>query len=292
MTTVNPLSLSGLIRRFWRKAILTWGLALLESLSLVAFPIVIAWAVDDLLNGSWSGMLKLCGLCLALLFVGAARRFYDTRAYGRIYCTLADEVLAEERRKQSALSATSARVSLFKELVEFFEESLPSLLNEFIGLFGTLIIVAVMDSRVFLACLGAACFTLVVYWLSSGRIFRLNQGINDEAEKQVAVLELGDRSAARRHFSLLTRWRIRISDLETLNYSLIWLAMSAIVIYTIIAVGSSGTTTIGQVIAVVMYVFGFVEAILAFPLYYVQTIRLREIAERLARPSTLTLSRK
>ncbi len=282
MTAVNPFSLSGLIYRFWRKAILTWGLALLESLSLVAFPIVIAWAVDDLLNGSWSGTLKLGGLCLALLFVGAARRFYDTRAYGRIYCTLADEALAEERRKRSTLSTTSARVSLFKELVEFLEESLPSLLNEFIGLFGTLAIIAVIDWRVFLACLGAAGVTLVVYGLSSGKIFRLNQGVNDETEKQVAVLEFGDRSATRRHFGLLTRWRIRISDLETLNYSLIWLAMSAIVIYTIVAVATSGTATMGQVIAVVMYVFGFVEAVLAFPLHYVQFIRLREIAQRLA----------
>ncbi len=255
-----------------------------ESVSLVAFPVVIGWAVDDLLNDSGAGVLKLGGLCLVLLFVGAARRFYDTRAYAHIYRTVADEVVAEERRRQSPLSTTSARVSLFREFIEFLEESIPALLNEFIGLFGTLAIIALIDLRVFFACLGAAGFTTGVYWLSGGRIFRLNQGMNDETEKQVAVLESGDRATVQHHFGLLAHWQIRLSDLETGNYSVIWLALSAVVIYTIIAVATSATATMGQVIAAVMYVFGFVEAILAFPLYYAQLIRLREIAGRLAAP--------
>jgi len=280
---MHSFSLSWLIRRFWRKAILTWGMVLLEALLLVAFPVVIGWAVDDLLNDSWAGVLELGGLCLGLLLVGSARRFYDTRAYAGIYRTVADEVVAEERRKESPLSTTSARVSLFREFIEFLEESIPSLLNEFISLFGTLIIIAWIDVRVFFACLGAAAFTVVVYGLSSGKIFWLNQGMNDEMERQVAVLESGDRPAVQGHFNFLTRWQIRMSDLETWNYSFIWLALSAVVIYTIVAVATSGTATMGQVVAAVMYVFGFVEATLAFPLFYAQLVRLREIASRLAR---------
>ncbi len=286
MTTVNPFSLSGLIRRFWRKAMLTWGLTLLDAAALVAIPVAIGWAVDDLLNGSWTGVFKLGGICLVLLVVGAGRRFYDTRVYTKIYCTVADEVVATERQKGSPLSTVSARVSLFKEFVDFLEESIPSLLNEFIGLFGTLAIIAVIDLRVFFACLGAAVLTMTVYWLSSGKIFRLNQGMNDETERQVDVLESGDRPAVRRHFRFLADWQIRMSDLDTLNYSVIWLALSGVLVYTVIAVATSGAATMGQVVSVVMYVFGFIEAVLAFPLYYAQLIRLREIAGRLAMPAS------
>ena len=282
MTTVNPFSLSGLIRRFWRKAMLTWGLTLLDAAALVAIPVAIGWAVDGLLSGSWAGVFKLGGICLVLLVVGAGRRFYDTRVYTKIYCKVADEVVDAERQKGSPLSAVSARVSLFKEFVDFLEESIPSLLNEFIGLFGTLAIIAVIDLRVFFACLGAAVLTLVVYWLSDGKIFRLNQGVNDETERQVDVLESGNRPAVRRHFRFLAHWRIRMSDLDTLNYSIIWLALSGVLVYTVIAVATSGAATTGQVVSVVMYVFGFIEAVLAFPLYYAQLIRLREIAGRLA----------
>lgn len=284
MKKVNPFSLSGLIRRFWRRAALTWILVLLDAAALVAIPVAIGWAVDGLLNGSWAGVFKLSGLCFALLIFGAGRRFYDTRIYTKIYSTVADEVVEAERQKGSPLSAVSARVSLFREFVDFLEGSIPSLLNEFIGLFGTLAILLLIDLRVFFACLGAATFTLAVYWLNEGRIFRLNQGMNDETEREVAVLESGDRPAVRSHFQLLARWQIRMSDLDTLNYSLIWLALSGVLIYTVVVVASSGTATIGQVVSAVMYVFGFMEAVLVFPLYYAQLIRLREISGRLATP--------
>lgn len=285
MKTVNPFSLSGLIRRFWRRMALTWLFVLLEAAALVVIPVAIGWAVDGLLIGSWEGVFKLGGLCLLLLLVGAGRRFYDTRAYSGIYYTVADEVVDGERRKESPLSAVSARVSLFKEFIDFLEESIPSLLNEFIGLFGTLAIIASIDLRVFFSCLAAAGVTMVIYWLSGGKIFRLNQGMNDETERQVAILESGDRRTVSRHFGLLARWRIRMSDLDTLNYSVIWLALSGVLVFTVVAVASSGTVTLGQVVSVVMYVFGFIEAVLAFPFYYAQLIRLREIAGRLATPS-------
>ncbi|MFG0257729.1 MAG: ABC transporter six-transmembrane domain-containing protein [Phycisphaerales bacterium JB043] len=282
MRTDNPFSLGALVRRYWRRTALTWGLVLLEALALVAFPVVIGWAVDGLLNDNWSGVFKLGGLCLVLLLAGAARRFYDTRTYAHIYRTVADEVVEEERRKQSPLSAVSGRVSLFGELISFLEESIPSLLNEFIGLFGTLALIATIDVRVFFACLGAAGVTVAVYWLSEAKIFKLNSGLNDEIEQRVAVLESGDRAVVRRHFGLLTRWQIRMSDLETVNYSIIWLALSGVVVYTVVTVAVSGTATMGEVIAAVMYVFGFVEAALVFPLHYAQLIRLREISSRLS----------
>ncbi len=281
MSDGNPFSLGGLIRRFWRKAALTWVLVVLDAAALVSIPVAIGWAVDGLMNDSWEGVLKLGGICFALLLVGSSRRFYDTRAYGEIYCVVADEVVEAERRKGRSLSTVSARVSLFKEFVDFLEESVPALLNEFIGLFGTLAIIALIDLRVFFVCLGAAVFTVVIYGLSGGRIFRLNRGVNDETEKQVAILESGDRREVARHFQLLTRWRIRMSDLDTLNYSLIWLALSGALIYTVVAVATSGAATMGQVVSAVMYVFGFIEAVLSFPFYYAQLIRLREIAGRL-----------
>ena len=96
-------SVSNLIRRYWRRTAVTWGLVLFEALALVAMPAVIGWSMDDLLNDRVNGVIMLGGLCLVLLFVGAARRFYDTRAYAHIYRTVADELVAEEREKRTPL---------------------------------------------------------------------------------------------------------------------------------------------------------------------------------------------
>ncbi len=55
-------------------------------------------------------------------------------------------------------------------------------------------------------------------------------------------------------------------------------------VITVITVPSLGSATFGQIVSAVMYVFGFIENIMAFPLYYQQMIWLQEIATRLTNP--------
>lgn len=278
------ISLPHLVRRFWKLTAITWVLVLLEGAALVAMPLVIGWAVDDLLNKSLSGIYQLAALCAFMLVVGAGRRVYDTRAYARIYRTVASELVAHEQQQEASLSKISARSNLFTELVDFLEESIPSILQQFINLAGTLAIIAIIDSRVFWVCLVSMVLTAGVYSLSERRIFRLNRGANDELERQVDVLRAGRRRDIRRHFTRLMDWRVKLSDLETLNFSLIWIGLAAVLVSTVVIVTSSGDSTFGGIVSSVMYVFGFIEGVMVLPLYFQQLIRLREIATRLARP--------
>lgn len=275
------LSLANLLRRFWRKSLLTWVLVLLEGIALVLMPLAIGWAVDDFMNGRYDGISLLGGLCLLLLIVGSGRRFYDTRAYAAIYQTVAGELVEQEKSKRTDLSRTSARVKLFAEFIDFLEESLPAILHQLIALGGTLLIILFINIKVLMMCLLCIFLTALVYTFSSRRIYNLNQGGNNEFEKQVDILKNGDRASTGRHFKRLMRWQIRLSDLETINYSLIWLFLSAVILFTIYAVTSSGNSSFGQIVAAVMYVFGFTESLLAFPLYYQQMVRLQEISARL-----------
>lgn len=43
----------------------------------------------------------------------------------------------------------------------------------------------------------------------------------------------------------------------------------------------SGIITYGQGLAILMYVFGYIESVIALPLFYQQFIRLQEIPSRL-----------
>lgn len=277
-----PVTITSLLGRFWRRSLLTWVLVLAEGVTLLAMPLVIGWAVDGLLNDQWGGVIQLASLSGILLVVGAARRFYDTRAYAGIYRTVAGELVRSERTLGHSISRTSARVNLFSEFVEFMEESLPDLLHQIIGLVGTLLIIAAIDLRVLLACVGAALLVAVIYGVSGRRIYRITRGGNDELERQVDVLADGREHGVSGHFRQLTLSQIRLSDLETVNYSLIWLAMTSVVIYTVIAVSTSGQATFGQILSAVMYVYGFSEAVMIFPMHYQHLIRLREIGQRLA----------
>ncbi|MEM9557138.1 MAG: ABC transporter six-transmembrane domain-containing protein [Acidobacteriota bacterium] len=279
----DAVSLGHLVRRFWRLTALTWVLVLLEGLCLVALPLVIGRAVDGLMNERVTGVVELTVLCGVLLLVGAGRRVFDTRAYARIHRTVAGELVVHEKRRQASLSEISARTHLFTELIEFLEESIPSVLLQLINLAGTLVIIALIDLEVFLACLASIVFAALVYSLSEERIFRINAGANDELERQVEILAATSEREIPPHFKRLMGWRIKLSDLETLNFSVIWAALTLLLIFTVVVVTTTADLSFGRIVSAVMYVFGFIESVLILPLYYQQLVRLREITQRLAR---------
>jgi len=276
------ISLKGLFMRFWKNASLTWGLVLLESMALVLIPLLIGRAVDGLLHKNTAGLFQLAGICGFLFFVGSCRRFYDTRAYARVYRIVANEVVTKENNNQSSVSTISARLQLFREFIQFLEMSTPDVIQQCVNLIGTLGIIILIDLKLALYCLVAAFLTALIYAVTDKRIYSLNKGRNSEFEKQVDILEKMESRSLKKHLKFLTLWEIRLSDLETINYSIIWIFLSIVLLFTVFTMTLSQNTSTGEVLSAVMYVFGFVESILVFPIYYQQIIRLREISDRLS----------
>lgn len=280
--THEKISLKTLVARFWKKTILTWLLVILEGFALLLMPLAVGWAVDSLLKGKTDGIIQLGGLCMILLVIGTGRRFYDTRVYSGIYRKISHEMVTREQNRKTSLSKISARTNLFTEFIEFLENALPDILNQFLGLIGTLGIIIFIDIRIFWVCLGGVVLTVAVYILSQNIMFQLNKGQNDEFEKQIEVLSSSEPENISTHFRNLMGWNIKLSDLETINFSLTWIFLVGVLLGSILIVATSATASFGQVVTIIMYVFGFMENVMAFPLYYQQIIRLQEIATRLA----------
>ena len=277
----NNISLKTLLRRFWKKTLVTWLLVVLEGFCLLLLPLAIGWAVDDLLKDEMHGIVQLGALCVGLLIIGAIRRFYDTRIYSGIFRKVSIELVTREKSRGTSLSKISARTNLFTEFIKFLENSIPDIFNHFISLAGTLCIIVFINFQVFVACLVGAMVTLMIYLLSQKKILNLNKGHNNEFERQVDIIASHKCETVQSHFRNLMSWTIKLSDLETINFSLTWMVLAAVLVCSIVVLVSSATVTFGQVVSTVMYVFGFIESVITFPLYYQQMIRLREIASRL-----------
>ena len=278
----DGISLRRLFRRFRFRIVLTWILVLGEAGLLLFFPLVMGVAIDDYLeDSSCTGLWQLALLGLASLVVGAARRFYDTRVYSGIYARIAPELVEKEKRQSSSTSVVSARAGLATELVEFFENSLPAILDSFVSLCGTLLIILFLNRNVFFACMASMILVALIYWATSGRTYRWNSGYNEQLERQVAVLEGGDRGAVKSHFKSIMKWNIRLSDLETTNFSLSWFLLMAVLVYAIVAIIEGGVTAHGRVLAILMYVFSYIESVVTLPLFYQHFVRLKEISHRL-----------
>jgi len=279
----NPssLSLKSIFMRFRWRISLTLSLVVVETLLALLYPLFIGWAINDLLSDSFRGIYLLVGLGILSVSMGSLRRFYDTRIYAKIYQTITPEMVANEKARGQSTSTITARSSLLTEFVEFLENAMPEVITSFIGLAGVLIIISTLNSKVFFACLALLGLVALIYLVIGNKNYQLNAGYNNELEKQVEAIKHPDITQARVHFKRLMHWNIRLSDLETVTYFIIWLGIIALFVYTPIAAIKHGMTDYGLIVALLMYVFDYIEKTSTLPLYVQQVIRLREISHRL-----------
>ena len=275
------MTLRQIISRFRWRVGATVTLVVVEAAVDILFPLFIGLAINDLLDDRYQGVFLLGGLGVAALAVGTARRFFDTRAYAGIYEVIAGELVAREHHRNTETSKIAARTTLAGEFVEFLESSMPEIVSATVGTVGILVIIGGLNLNVFFACLGLVALMVITYWATAGRNLALNRGYNDELERQVTVIDSRRTDAIGGHFRALMRWNRKLSDLETVNYIAIWLGVIALLVYAPIEVIEPGRTGYGFAFSAMLYVFQYIEAVVALPLFIQQLIRLREISRRL-----------
>ncbi len=272
------MNLRHLIKTYQWNFLLMLLLVLVDAGLLVLFPLFIGYAIDDVLVNEYQGSFLLGALGMLTLIIGAGRRFYDSRFYARIYQQLGVEVAS---RLKESTSTKSAHLGFLGEVVEFFENSAPEIINNTIALIGTLAIIATMDLRIFFGCLIILLLVMLVYGFSEKRTVRYNASYNSELENQVTVLSENNPIQLRWHLRKLMKWNVKLSDLETVNFSIVWLFMMAFLVASIIISVGNGMISYGSIFALVLYLFQFIENITIMPLYYQQWLRLKEIVDRL-----------
>ena len=125
-------------------------------------------------------------------------------------------------------------------------------MNSVIAIVGTLMIILSLNGSIFVACLATSLFILAVYGLGGKHNFRLNKGYNDEFERQVDVLGSADKEQISTHFKSMMRGNVRLSDFETFNFSLAWVALILLLLYAIYAAVMSGLGAFGTIFSLVV----------------------------------------
>lgn len=276
-------SLVSIAKRFSLRIGFTMMLVILESLLDILYPLFIGWAVNDLISGEFQGLYMLAGLGFTSLLLGSARRFYDTRIYSGIYREVASDMVEQGRNRGLSVSKLSARCDLMTELVEFFEQSMPGIVVSIIGLVGTLIVITSLNSQVSVACLALLIVMLLTWWATGSSQYKFHENYNQILEQRVDALGQKGMFAIRTHFMDLMRWNIKLSDLETVNFAILWLGVVGLLIATpLLTINThEGQPEVGTILSLLIYVFEFSDKVVTLPLYIQQLIRLSEISQRL-----------
>lgn len=260
---------------------LCWGhlMVLAEALLGLAIPYLIGNAVNDAVAQSFSGSLVLLIVSVLLALTGAFRRSFNIRLYGRIFKRLA--VKQVDNWPQAETSKVSAHFNLFQEFVDIMREDIPSLFYQLINIIGTLIILVSMSWLTTFSAVVCGLAILLVYYLYRNRIKFYNQQYNAEYESQVeAINHPYRRGKVRLHLHKFIHWKIKLTDMDTLTYTIGWIILDFFMVMAIWHIVGSGEIKEGMIVTLVMYLYQLTSAFAELPFFYVRFIRLREIARQ------------
>jgi ABC-type multidrug transport system fused ATPase/permease subunit len=260
----------------------TYSLTLIERGCTLAYPALTGLAVDGLVDRNFRGLIALTSVWLLHLVVTFIRHRYDTRVFMRIYAEIAVHTTESQQKRGHSLSKISARVELARNIVDFFEAEIPAVFHNLVAVVGSLIMLFIYDRH-------AGLITMLVllpmgavntwYWKKA---LRLNEGINNQIEREVDALASARSLIIGRHFRLMRRWRVALSDAESWTWAVTEIATIVALVVVLINFTQSPGFTAGSIYAILAYVYDYLEGLDDIPNVVNNLANLKDIRERLA----------
>ena len=264
------------------RLVLTYILFTIEMLGNLLRPFFLGVAINDLVKGSYRGLIILSAVHLGWLLIGIVRHRLDTRTYSAIYSSLVTRLLTRRYHKKD-VSRLSAHSTLAREFVDFLEFDLVYVMEAFYSILGSLLLLFLYDTSVVLVCLGILLPVILFSWLYGRRMQQLNRQKNDELEQQVDIISTGNTHLIKQHYDNLRKWQIRISDQEAWNFGIMeFLVMLVIGLSLVITNKAAGSgLEAGSLVGIYSYIQRFVSGLDTIP-YTVQRLSsLSDITRRI-----------
>ena len=274
--------LKKIIQKHKQQLLLTYSLFALEMTGSLLRPFFLGLAINDLLKGSYQGLIYLSVVHLLYLVIGTIRHMLDTRTYSAIYASLVTKFLSR-KIAASEVSKLSAHSTLAKEFIDFLEFDLVYVFEAAFNIFGSLILLFFYDPAVVLLCFSILIPVSAVSYFYGKKMKRLNKLKNDELEEQVDIISSANKPAMLRHYKNLRNWHIRISDQEAWSFGVMEILVLVVIgASLLITQHATGTTILaGNLVGIYNYILKFVSGLDTIP-YTVQRITsLGDITKRI-----------
>lgn len=281
-TSAGPMgSLWSIFSAYRWRLLATYALFNLENLLRLAQPLVLGWAIHDLLQSSWLGLAIFFGQHVLYLVLSAGRRVYDTRCFTRIYADLATGLVLDQRGRQVKVSRVAARSGLSREIVDFFERDVAVVLYILYSVIGALVMLCWADWVLVWWCLALLLPACVLSRWTGRQSLLLNGRLNDQLEREVEIIERAQPAEVRSHFDLVRRWRIALSDRDAWSFGMLELLIFAVMAAALVRTCAKPDVDAGTIVAVFGYVLMYVTGVVNMPLLVQQFNRLRDISGRM-----------
>ncbi|EGV34942.1 ABC transporter six-transmembrane domain-containing protein [Neisseria weaveri] len=263
-----------------KKLLLTFSIVALENLLFLIYPVFGGFAVNAVMQGKVWQALTYALLVLLMWLVGAARRSADTRVFARIYSEIAVPVIVKQRIQGQTPSEIAARVALSREFVDFFEMHLPTAITSLVSVFGAAFMLLILEFWAgVLSLLVLAVFLILLPGFS--RVSeKLYFKLNNRLERDVDMIQSAPEATLHKHFGLVARLRILISNREAAGYLCVGIAMALLFGFTFVWITLNGYGSAGHIYSLTTYLWMFAMSLDDVPRLVESYSNLKDIARR------------
>lgn len=264
----------------FKKLALTFSLVLAENALFLLYPIFAGFAINKILNGETVSAMIYAVMVIAGWVLGATRRRVDTQVFAGIYANLAVNVVLNERKAGQDGAVTAARVTLSREFVDFFEEHFPILFTSAISIAGAAAMLLLIEPVVGLSCV----LTLAIFGLFLPNFIKKNDRLyfrlNNRLEREVERVKNAREYELKRHYGLVSRLRVAISNREAIGYLTIGIAAFIMFSTAIVMLSASQSPNAGHIYSVMTYLWTFAISLDDAPRLIEQFSKLKDIGRR------------
>ncbi|SUT93668.1 ABC transporter six-transmembrane domain-containing protein [Actinobacillus lignieresii] len=258
----------------------TFFLVALENTLFLTYPLFGSFAVNAMMQGDIWLSLTYSLVVLVIWGIGATRRAVDTRAFARIYAELAVPVVLSQREKGLDTSAITARVALSRQFVDFFEQHLPILIMSGFSIIGAAVMLLIIEFWAGVTAFGILLFFTILLPKYAKTNDLLYLKLNNRLEREVQVIEKSELYQLDKHYDLLAKLRIRLSNREAMGY--LWIGIASAILFgvTVVQLATTNGVQAGHIYAVITYLWTFAISLDDAPRLLEEFSNLKDIGKR------------
>ena len=257
-----------------------YGLVVGENLLELLWPFAIGLAIDGLIDNTWAGVAVFVALSLAHTAISFLRQRYQSRTFNPLYADIVADLVAQQRAAGVDTASVSGRTEMAAEYVDFLDEDIPLAITAAFTVFGSLVMLFLYDPLVGAAAAALAAPVMVLNRRLMTRSKGFYRELNDLTEIEVDVIGRGRRAESQRHFGIVGRRWVRLSDTEAASWGIVEVVAVALWVFTLVRV-TSGTIDVGAIIAMIAYVAFYTAGFDEVPGVLQRLTRLADIKRRL-----------
>jgi ABC-type multidrug transport system fused ATPase/permease subunit len=263
------------------RLIATYLLFSLEMAGALLKPFFLGEAVNDLLKGSYKMLIIFLLLHLTWTIVGMCRMRLDTRTYTTIYNAIITQFLVRNKEEKN-VSKLSALSTLSREYTDFLEFDLIFMLEAIYNITGSLLIIYFYDKKVIFVCI---CILIPIIFISKWygkKMGILTKEKNNELEKQIDIIASFDESKIKKHYQLLQKWQVKLSDKQAFNFGIMEIFVLLLLGISLILSTqySNQHLNAGQIISFYFYIIKFTAGLDTLPYLTEKYASLKDITKR------------